>query len=109
MANGDTLMRSSGSGHGVALQSFGIQGDCDSPRIQRGQASPPINGSGAKTIHHQQNVCVNPAAAPSRAMLLGPTAPYSHHLAAVMNDNMSSAWEPVTMPAFGTRNIRSRA
>ncbi|KAJ3956513.1 hypothetical protein N0V92_006952 [Colletotrichum tropicale] len=47
---------------------------------------------------HQQNVCVNPAAAPSRDMLMAPTPPYSHHLAAVMNDNMSSAWESVTMP-----------
>ncbi|OLN84384.1 Regulatory protein abaA [Colletotrichum chlorophyti] len=47
---------------------------------------------------HQANVCVNPAAAPTRDMLMAPTPPYSHHLAAVMNDNLSSAWESVSMP-----------
>ncbi|TEA22500.1 Conidiophore development regulator abaA [Colletotrichum sidae] len=47
---------------------------------------------------HQQNVCVNPAAAPARDMLMAPTPPYSHHLAAVMNDNLTSAWDSVTMP-----------
>ncbi|KAI3555907.1 hypothetical protein CABS01_09297 [Colletotrichum abscissum] len=47
---------------------------------------------------HQQNVCVNPASGPGREMLMAPTPPYSHHLAAVMNDNMSNAWESVTMP-----------
>ncbi|KAF6820729.1 transcription factor [Colletotrichum sojae] len=47
---------------------------------------------------HQQNVCVNPQNAPSRDMLMAPTPPYSHHLAAVMNDNLSSAWESVTVP-----------
>ncbi|KAK1968230.1 hypothetical protein LY78DRAFT_446500 [Colletotrichum sublineola] len=47
---------------------------------------------------HQQNVCINPAAAPGRDMLMAPTPPYSHHIAAVMNDNLASAWDPVSMP-----------
>jgi len=46
---------------------------------------------------HQQNVCINPAAAPGRDILMAPTPPYSHQLAAVMNDNLTSAWDPVSM------------
>ncbi|ROT42269.1 hypothetical protein SODALDRAFT_266521 [Sodiomyces alkalinus F11] len=64
---------------------------------------------------HQRNVCVNPAtnnSVPNRDMVMAPTPSYPHHITAAMSENLSAAWDTVTMPgqlpsltSAGTMNL----
>ncbi|KAL2755064.1 hypothetical protein ACRALDRAFT_1082625 [Sodiomyces alcalophilus JCM 7366] len=53
------------------------------------------------SAEHQRNVCINPAtnnSVPNRDMVMAPNPSYPHHLTAAMSENLSAAWDTVTMP-----------